>query len=70
MNTPWVVQDVFSGGIPGPGFTVHETEAEALEEAERRGSTAAPYQPKTCGVCGDWIGVDRRPLQGGCVWCR
>lgn len=67
-NKNWMVQDVFSSGIPGPSFTFHETEEEAAQEASRRGGAAIPV--KICEDCGSLLGLEGRPLRRSCVYCR
>ncbi len=64
----WIVQDCFSSGTPGPGFTTHDTEEEAKEEARERDALVLPY--RECETCGSALGLQGLPLQGGCNYCR
>lgn len=65
----WTVQDVFSSGLSGPGFTTHDTRGEAEQEAKERGGKCVVLPGKTCRICSGIIGRDG-PLQGGCNECR
>jgi hypothetical protein len=68
--TAWIVQDVFSSGSAGPGYTVHETEVEAIAAALGRcDGRAAVFPARECPTCGSLIGLDGS-LQGGCIDCR
>lgn len=64
----WVVQDVFSSGIPGPGFTTHDSEPEAVEEGRVR--DAPVFLARWCKECWSLLGRDGAPLSGGCNHCR
>jgi hypothetical protein len=66
----YIVQDVFSSGLPGPGFTVHQTREEAEEEQQVRFDTSTTVPYRECLTCGSILGLDRQPLQGGCQECR
>lgn len=66
---PWIAQDVFSSGLPGPGFTVHETR-EAAEAAALSRGTAVAFQASQCFYCLALLGLERKPVGGGCGYCR
>jgi hypothetical protein len=70
IETRWVVQDVFSSGIPGPGFTVHQTKEEAMAEYNKRPTASGPRPYRECLTCGSVLGIGGAPLQGGCADCR
>jgi hypothetical protein len=69
-ETRWVVQDVFSSGLPGPGFTVHDTLEEAKAEYAERSTASGPRPYRECLACGSVLGIGGMPLQGGCTDCR
>ena len=64
----WIVQDVFSYGSSGPGFTVHTSLQDAEREATERDAAVVPF--RDCPTCGSVLGLESRPLQGGCNECR
>ena len=69
MSRFWIAQDRFSSGLPAPSFTAHATKEAATSEAAGR-LNAEVLEGRECTVCGAVIGLDDRPVIGGCVFCR
>lgn len=67
----WIVQDVSPSGLPGPGFTLHETREEADAESDRpeRRNPSPPFPAKRCETCGSVLGLEGRGLTSRCVDC-